>query len=293
MGYADTGKQSSHTTYQGTDNFLADTISQNPAGLCERDTEELFKPKELMVATINLGIDNSVGKSLKDLAMFQARDKRIQEIIQIVEQKQKDASKNVMLQNDILNSKDSHKYPYWRPVLPTDLEISVIRYVHTSLGHPGTEKCIAQIPNTFHVKGLGQKVRKFISQCDTCQWVKYPNRSCAVQNLSHLPTKSGDLCAIDFFGPLPVGHFSFQYIFVCFDMFLKFIKLYPLKAATTKACLNKTVNDYVVNVTHPKYILSDKCSQFASKNWKNKLADMNIDITFSPTHHPQANPSER
>jgi len=44
------------------DNFLTDTISRNPAGMCERDTKELFKPKELMVASINLGIDNSVGK---------------------------------------------------------------------------------------------------------------------------------------------------------------------------------------------------------------------------------------
>jgi len=114
---------------RGADNFLADAISRNPAGLCERDCKELFKPKELEVPTINLGIDNSEGKSLKELARFQARDKRIQEIIQIVEQKQKDSNKNVMVQNDVLYNKKSHKYPYWRPVLPTDLEILVIRYV--------------------------------------------------------------------------------------------------------------------------------------------------------------------
>jgi len=118
---------------RGADNFLADKISRNLASLRERDTKELFKPKGLMVATINLGTENSIGKSLKDLATFQAWDKKIQEIIQIVQQKQKNASKNFMVQNDILYSKDSHKYPYWRPVLPTDLEISVIRYVHTSL----------------------------------------------------------------------------------------------------------------------------------------------------------------
>jgi len=80
---------------------------------------------------------------------------------------------------------------------------------------------------------------------------------------------------------------------VCFDVFSKFVKLYPLKAATTKACLNKIVNDYVVNVTRPKCILSDNGTQFASKNWKNKLAEMNIDVMFSPIRHPQANPSER
>jgi hypothetical protein len=31
------------------------------------------------------------------------------------------------------------------------------------------------------------------------------------------------------------------YIFVCFDVFSKFVKLYPLKAATNKACLKKIV----------------------------------------------------
>jgi hypothetical protein len=82
-----------------------------------------------MVPTTNLGIDNSVGKSLKELATFQAWDKRIQEVIQIVEQKHKHAIKNGMVQNDILNNKDGHKYAYWRPVHPTDLEIPAIRYV--------------------------------------------------------------------------------------------------------------------------------------------------------------------
>jgi hypothetical protein len=76
-------------------------------------------------------------------------------------------------------------------------------------------------------------------------------------------------------------------------VFSKFVKLYPLKAATTKAYLNKIINNYVVNVTRPKCILSDNGTQFASKNWKNKLAEMNIDVVFSPIPHPQANPSER
>jgi hypothetical protein len=65
-----------------------------------------------MVAAINLGVDNSIEKSLKQLATFKAQDSRVQEIIRIVEQKQKDASKNVMVQNELLYSKGSHKYPY-------------------------------------------------------------------------------------------------------------------------------------------------------------------------------------
>jgi hypothetical protein len=98
-----------------------------------------------------------------------------------------------------------------------------------------------------------------------------------------LPTKPGDLCAIDFYGPLPFGRLGFRYIFVCFDVFSKFVKLYPLKAATTKACLNKIVNDYVVKVTGLKCILNDNGTRFASKIRKSKLAKMNIDVMFYQT----------
>jgi hypothetical protein len=127
-----------------------------------------------------------------------------------------------------LYSKDNSKYPYWRPVLPTELEIPVIQYVHTTLGHLGTDKCIAQIANTFRVKGLGRKVRKFIYRCDICQRVKHSNRSSAVQYLSHLPREPGDLRTVDLYGPLPVGRFGFRYVFVCFDVF-KIHQIVPIK----------------------------------------------------------------
>jgi hypothetical protein len=68
--------------------------------------------------------------------------------------------------------------------------------------------------------------------------VKHPVRSSVVQNASHLSTKPGDILQL-IFG--------------------------PLKAATTKACLNKIFNDYVVNVTHRKSILSDNGTEFASQ----------------------------
>ena len=49
----------------------------------------------------------------------------------------------------------------------------------------------------------------------------------------------------------------------------------------------------MVYVTRPKCILNHIGTQFASQIWKSNLADMNIDITFSPIRHPQGNPSGR
>ena len=157
-----------------------------------------------------------------------------------MKQKPKNASKNFMVKNGILY-KNSHKYPYWRPVFLTDLEISVIRYLHKTFGHLGIEKFIAQIANTFRLKGLGRKVRTFICRCCTCQRVKYPNTSCAVQKKSHLLTKPGDLRAVDFYEPLPVLRFGFRYIYLCVSTFYRnllsctHLKLQQLRLASTKS----------------------------------------------------------
>jgi len=78
---------------------------------------------------------------------------------------------------------------------------------------------MVQFASTFHVEGLGLRVRTFISRCDTCQRVKRPNRSCAAQNLSHLPTKPGDLCAVDCNGRYLLDASGFDlhlYVSMCF-----------------------------------------------------------------------------
>ena len=63
------------------------------------------------------------------------------------------------------------------------------------------------------------------------------------------------------------GTINIKYIFVCYDVFYKYVKLNILKLATTKACLNKFLNHYFVNVIKPTVILSDNGSQFRSTEW--------------------------
>jgi hypothetical protein len=68
-----------HIQYiSGAENLLADTVSLNPAGLCEIDTKELFKPKEIVVPTVSIVTDISVQKSHRELSTCQARVKIIE-----------------------------------------------------------------------------------------------------------------------------------------------------------------------------------------------------------------------
>jgi hypothetical protein len=100
----------------GARNILADTISRNPAGLDAEEIKGLSRPKDIMVAAINLGIDTSIGRNLKALAAFQARDPKIQGIIQAENQRRVPSDRNYLLRHDVQYSKDSYNYPYWRPV---------------------------------------------------------------------------------------------------------------------------------------------------------------------------------
>jgi hypothetical protein len=119
------------------------------------------------------------------------------------------------------------------------------------------DKCSHQISNTYHVKSLGRKLRQYISCCVTCQRVKHPNNAYITEGRSHMPTKPGSLWAIGLFGSLPTSRGGVKYVLVCLDVFSNYIKLYPLKSATTHSCLNKIINHYFSSVTKPEVTLSD------------------------------------
>jgi len=57
----------------------------------------------------------------------------------------------------------------------------------------------------------------------------------------------------------------------CVIMFSKFIELFAFKLETTKACLNKLVNQYFGKVIKPKVVLSDNANQFRCPSWRKLL----------------------
>jgi hypothetical protein len=136
-------------------------------------------------------------------------------------------------------------------------------------------------------------VRKFIACCDTFWKVKFPSKAITTKERSHLPIKPGSLCAIDLFGSLPKSRGAVKYILVCYDVFSKHVKLFPPKAATTSACLNKLISHYFLHIINPEVILSDNGTQFHSPFWKSNLESHNVQVRYTAVRHPQSKPSER
>jgi len=117
----------------------------------------------------------------------------------------------------------------WKATLPECLEIHIIQYVHTSLGHAGVDKCAWEINHSFRIKNIGRKVPGLIASCDICESFKHPNSSLDIEEKGHVPNKPRELCSIDLYGPLPTGRGEVRNILECFEVFYKYVKLYPLK----------------------------------------------------------------
>jgi hypothetical protein len=279
--------------FSGANNHFADVLSRNPIGLNQESRDLVLRPNEVYVRKVNLGTDKTLMKELGKLSEHQKGDPVLMKIRDELVKTPLKLQDKYKINDDVLYCKNDRTYPYWRAMIPNQLEHRVIGYVRTLSGHQGTDKCMLQIAQLFHLRSLGRKVRKYAAHCDTCQRVKHPNRAYEIARVSHLPKKPGDLVSVDLFGPLPVGRGNVKYLFVCLEFFSKHVTLYPLKTATTRSCLNKLRDHYLREVTQPKVILSDHGSQFTSPAWQKALAEMGIQCKYSPIRHPESNPTER
>ena len=172
---------------KGTDNYLADILRRNPAGLSTTEIQKLSKPNSIFVNKINLGVDSSVCKDLKRLPDLQSTDPRIEGIREKLAARPDKRDHQHRLEGNLLFRRGNQDSTVWKPMLPECLEMPVIKYVHETLGHSGVDKCTYEINQAYHLKNIGRKVRKFTASCDICQRVKHPNRSVDAEERSHLP----------------------------------------------------------------------------------------------------------
>lgn len=76
------------------------------------------------------------------------------------------------------------------------------------------------------------------------------------------------------------------------DVFSKYLKLYPIKAANSVTLVQK-VNDYINTVGPIKTILTDNGPQFHSTIWNDIRNRKNITPKYTSVYTPQSNPAKR
>jgi len=104
-----------------------------------------------MVHAIDLKVDNSVCKDLKNLGKLQNTDPRLKGLNDEVTEDTSPLGAKFRLKDDVLFCR-RHSTDSWKAMLQSCLEHKVIGYAHTSLGHLEMDKCMSQIGHSLHMK---------------------------------------------------------------------------------------------------------------------------------------------
>jgi hypothetical protein len=101
----------------GDQNHLADIISRNPAGLNAIEIRDLTKPNTILVNGINLNIDRSVCKDLRNLTEIQKTDPMIQRIWEIIVRRPTVPEPRYQLVDDNVFYREAGRECEWKPVI--------------------------------------------------------------------------------------------------------------------------------------------------------------------------------
>ena len=277
----------------GKKNLFADLLSRLPRNQELRNLLETRESKEYVIMRIANCDDVNLTVKFRDIRQLQDQDPILSKIKSKAPQIEEEHTSKYAIKDNVLYKLCGREHIAWKTCIPSSMETDLIQSFHTGLAHSGVERTVLTMSEHLYVKQLGRKARKLIAKCELCQKAKELNIRYDVDFHSVLREKALELVCIDGHGPLLPGKYAFKYLLVMFDVFSKFVKIYPVRALTTANCLKKVRDDFIPKYGKMKALLSDNGSMFASPKWRNYFDNEGIKVLHSSAYHPQSNVLER
>ena len=274
------------THVPGRDNVGADTLTRYP-----QSPEDSMPTQEKTIVINKLAILNyslELREKFKELQTIQQADAYINKLQQRLDHRTNDS----LIKHNQLMFRKSHQGEY-QILVPAVLVEPLIIETHQIYGHCGTYKTYKLLQQNHQFQNMYRTIKRIIKTCDLCQRTKISNRVARGPTMSLLTEKPLEMVSADLMGPLPRGQGGCRYILAMLDLFSKYVKLYPLKRATTDSITKRIITDYIPTVGIFKKILTDNGTQFTSHKWSRVMEGLNIKIVHTTGYHPESNPVER
>lgn len=155
-------------------------------------------------------------------------------------------------------------------------------------GHAGIERTFLRLSANFFCEGMRGEVKEFVSQCTTCQTIKYstaaPNS--LLQTLE-MPERIWEDLAMDFIVGLPNSRGQTT-ILVVIDRLTKYAHFGALPTSFTTSKVAELFSHMVIRLHGvPRTLVSDRDPIFTSQFWKKLFELMGTRLKMSSSYHPQ------
>lgn len=175
------------------------------------------------------------------------------------------------------------------------LRTAIMQRTHDShlVGHPGRDTMIGILLRRWFWPKMRDSVRRFVRNCDVCgrSTVWREAKAGFLQSLP-MPERIGSELTIDFITDLPQSQ-GCQNIMVITDRLSKDIFLFGASSMAASKCAELFIEKYYRYFGFPRYLTSDRGSDWLSHFWKTFCELTGITQRLTTAYHPQSNASER
>lgn len=203
------------------------------------------------------------------------------------------------VENDILykacarNSRQANSN--WRVVVPQNFRREVLQDCHDSplSAHGGFFKTIDRVRRLYYWPKMENEIRLYVKSCEICKASKQAiGCQTAPMGKQSEVEKPWQMIYIDFVGPLPRSRNGYTHLFVAVDAFSKFVRIQPMRNATSKGVVQYLKDHIFHTFGVPNVIVSDNGKQFTSEIFKKFLETYGVKLWLTSKYHPQANACE-
>ncbi|MEM1007407.1 MAG: RNase H-like domain-containing protein [Myxococcota bacterium] len=185
----------------------------------------------------------------------------------------------------------STDYSWYQLAVPPQYRRQILELCHSSplAGHGGRFKTWKILQSRFYWENSYKDCKRFVDACLPCRLAKTtrPRRA----GLFQQPQLFGPFVSvhIDLVGPLSRTHNGAFYIFSAIDPFTGFVELLPLPNIKADTVAQAFWDAIITRHAIPRYVHSDRGSQFMSKLFRSLNRRLGVQQTFTTAYHPQGN----
>lgn len=177
-------------------------------------------------------------------------------------------------------------------VVDDTLTREISKDLHIRFGHSGVRKTWNIFRENYYAKNDITIFKQVINSCELCCLGKYKNHTNQNTIESIMATQPLHIIAIDYISNLIKSTHDYKHILVIYDVYTKYIKLYPTKKCNTNITI-LSINLYNQEIGKPQTILTDNATYFSNDRFRNFCSENDIKLIFTSIRHPNANPVER
>ena len=135
---------------------------------------------------------------------------------------------------------------------------------------------------------MNKDIRKYIANCVLCRHDKAKVQQYPLQ-MTEIPNRPFDKIAIDLVTNCVTSTSGNKHILTIIDHLTGWLEAFPIPDKSADTIVAMLINHNLLVHMCPRYILSDKGTEFKNNLMDQVLQQLGIDCIFSGPYHPQSN----